>query len=368
MINNFKLENFKCFEKISIEMSSLNVFAGINSMGKSTAIQALLLLRQSYEMGALDKGVYLNGSLVSLGTGYDILYRNSQSETISFEVKTDNLEFCNKYKYEKDSDFQEISKTSLCMKDIRRENLFGDNFAYVSAERRGPKKYYNNSYHEIFVKNQVGTQGEYFASYLTERGTTEKVKNTSALHQKVKSDLLIYQMEAWMSEISPGIHFNPKKYQEAGLVNLEYTILAEPYSPVNVGFGLSYVAPVVLALLKAQKGDLIILENPEAHLHPKGQRKMGELISCVAAGGVQVIVETHSDHLLNGIRLAVKKHQISRFDIRINYFYYKKIDDPKIGEIMKHEKCSPMIMDNGSFTDWPDGFFDEWDKALEELF
>lgn len=368
MIKYIILENFKCFEELNIEMSTLNVFAGINSMGKSTVIQALLLLRQSYEMGALDRGLYLNGSLASLGTGYDILYRNSQSETISLEIKTDNLDFCNKYKYEKDSDFQELLNTSLCMEDLHRENLFGNNFAYVSAERSGPKKYYINSYHEIYVKNQVGTQGEYFASYLTERGTNEKVKNTLVLHPNVKSDLLIYQMEAWMSELSPSIHFNPKKYQEAGLVNLEYTILAEPHSPVNVGFGLSYVAPIVLALLKAQKGDLVILENPEAHLHPKGQRKLGELISCVAAGGVQIIVETHSDHLLNGIRLAVKKHQISRLDIRLNYFYCKIIDDPKIGEIMRHEKCSPMIMDNGSLTDWPDGFFDEWDKALEELF
>lgn len=368
MIKNIKLENFKCFEELDVEMSLLNVFAGINSMGKSTAIQALLLLRQSYEMGSLDRGIYLNGDLVSLGTGYDILYRNSQSETISLGIRTDNIEFCNRYKYKKDSDFQKISNEFIYGKEIERENLFGNNFAYVSAERRGPQKYYTSSYHEIYEKNQVGTQGEYFVGYLSERGRTEKIENPLVLHPTVDSDLLIYQMGAWMSEISPDIHLNPKKYQEAGLVSLGYTILTEPYTPVNVGFGLSYVAPIVLALLKARKGDLVILENPEAHLHPRGQRKMGELISRVSAGGVQVIVETHSDHLLNGIRLAVKTSKIHRLDIRLNYFYRTMFKDLKIGNIMKHEKCSPMIMDDGSLTDWPDGFFDEWDKALEELF
>lgn len=54
--------------------------------------------------------------------------------------------------------------------------------------------------------------------------------------------------------------------------------------------------------------------------------------------------------------------------IRLNYFFSELMDDGKLGQTIKHEKCSPMIMEDGSLSDWPEGFFDEWDKALEELF
>lgn len=368
MLNNLILHNFKCFEDLNIEMKALNVFAGINSMGKSTAIQALLLLRQAYEMNSLNKGIYLNGPLTNLGTGYELLYRNSQTDRIGIDVKSDCGDLSNEYEYAKESDFQKRTTSNTDADKINKINLFGKNFSYVSAERMGPQKFYSSSYHEIIDENNVGVQGEYWAAYIAERGLTEKVTNVSVLHKGMKSDILIYQMEAWMSELSPGIQLRPKKYQEAGIVSLEYTINADSHTPMNVGFGLSYVAPIVLALLKAQKDDLVIIENPEAHLHPRGQRVLGELVARASAGGVQILVETHSDHLLNGVRLAVKKDVISRKDVRLNYFFVKEIEDRSFGKVIKHEKCSPMIMEDGSLSDWPEGFFDEWDKALEELF
>ena len=98
MIRYLRLKNFKCFGDLQLEMSYLNVYAGINSMGKSTAIQALLLLRQAYEMGSLKKGIYLNGDLTRLGTGYDLLYRNSQSDEITISLDMDEIKFCNVYK------------------------------------------------------------------------------------------------------------------------------------------------------------------------------------------------------------------------------------------------------------------------------
>ena len=95
---------------------------------------------------------------------------------------------------------------------------------------------------------------------------------------------------------------------------------------------------------------------------------MAELIARAAAGGVQIIIETHSDHILNGIRLSVKQGVIPRDEIRLNYFYQTVETDFALGERVIHQKCSPVIMEDGSLSDWPDGFFDEWDKALDELF
>lgn len=368
MIRELKIKNIKCFNELNVELEALNVLAGINSMGKSTMIQVLLLLRQAYEMNAIDKGLHLNGDVVTIGSGYDLMNRNSDEDCMKMELLINHECVFWEYEYDGNSDYQRVKKTNINLHDMSNINLFKPSFSYISAERLGPQRFYMQSYHKVFEKNEVGSKGELFADYLSERGLVDKIVNKMVLHPNCDSDLLIYQTEAWLSEISPGIHISAKKYKEAGIIGMEYNVFSEKYSPINVGFGISYVAPIVVSLLKASKGDLIILENPEAHLHPKGQRKMGELIARAAAGGVQIIVETHSDHLLNGIRLAVKNNVLSRIDVRLNYFYQEIQENKKIGKQVVHKKISPAILDDGRLSSWPDGFFDEWDKALDELF
>lgn len=270
MINNLTIKNFKCFEHLNIELSNLNVFAGINSMGKSTVIQAILLLRQSFEMGTIDKGLHLNGELTQIGTGFDLMYRNSDKDEVSIELSAEGNSTFWKYKYNKDSDYQSIESTNINQEIIERTNIFSPTFSYISAERIGPQRYYKQSYHEIYERNQVGFKGELFADYLAKRGLEDKVENKNVLFDEETNEHLLYQTEKWLSVISPGIHINPKQYQEAGLVGIEYKVYGSDYTPVNVGFGLSYVVPIIVSLLKAKPGDLVIIENPEAHLHPKG--------------------------------------------------------------------------------------------------
>lgn len=108
-------------------------------------------------------------------------------------------------------------------------------------------------------------------------------------------------------------------------------------------------------------GDLILLENPEAHIHPAGQRMLGELIAAAGAGGAQIIVETHSDHVINGIRLAVKNGKIAKEQTRI-FFFYKDIQ-----EGYEHKMACPEMDEDGRIDIWPEGFLDEWDHALMEL-
>ena len=138
----------------------------------------------------------------------------------------------------------------------------------------------------------------------------------------------------------------------------------ESTNALNMGFGVSYSLPIVVALLSAREGDILVLENPEAHLHPRGQRKIGELVALAAANGVQIFMETHSDHVLNGIRLSVRNKKILSDKVKINYFYEYLSEEG----IQKHEKTSPEIFEDGSLSNWPEGFFDEWDKAIDELF
>ena len=358
MLNAIYLENFKCFDKIHLELSKLNVLSGVNNMGKSTIIQSLLLLRQAYDNNNINECLQLNGELLNLGTGHDVLNRYSNDDTIKFSINYNNECLTWEYQYEKNNPNLKLKNPLPMQNELSNINIFSDKFEYISADRLGPRRYYKENYSANTI-NRMGYRGEYFPIYLQEN-KYKVIENDKIINSSSLSKSIIYNFEAWMSELSPGIKVQPKGYRSAGIVGISYN----ENNPLNVGFGLSYTAPIILSLLKASEGDLIILENPEAHLHPKGQRILGELISKACAGGVQIILETHSDHVLNGIRLSVKQNILDKHDVRLNFFYQ---DKKEADSIVKHCKSSPVILDDGSISRWPDGFFDEWDKALDKL-
>jgi predicted ATPase len=131
------------------------------------------------------------------------------------------------------------------------------------------------------------------------------------------------------------------------------------FRSTNVGFGLTHVLPVLVACLASKPGSLILIENPEAQLHPQGQVAIGKLLARVAAFGVQVIIETHSDHILNGIRLAVKNGELPPEKACFHFF-----TRTSKGNL---ERLSPIIDRNGLMSEWPSGFFTQWDDTLVEL-
>ena len=143
------------------------------------------------------------------------------------------------------------------------------------------------------------------------------------------------------------------------------------FKPQNVGLGISYVLPVLVTLLTSWPGAIIIIENPEAHIHPRGQAKLGELIARAAAFGVQLFVETHSDHVINGVRVAVRDGILKPEDVNIAFFERRPhqvlgVDGEICTEI--YSEINPIRVDNnGMLSDYPKGFLDEWDNQLEEL-
>jgi predicted ATPase len=89
---------------------------------------------------------------------------------------------------------------------------------------------------------------------------------------------------------------------------------------------------------------------------------MGELLALAASCGVQVVIETHSDHVLNGIRLAVHGGKLEPEDVQLHYFQRQEKQGQAFTEVV-----SPRIDRNGRIDNWPDGFFDEWEKNLITL-
>ena len=371
MLTNISVKNLKCFEKFSLELKNLNLFSGINSMGKSTLIQALLLLRQASEQDALEKGIYLNGKYTTIGSGKELLYYNASENYISISLESEDVKQEFTYCYKGEADFLEREKLEgFDFLDEKRNGLFGIGFAYIAADRLGPQSSYHKSYYEVWEHDRLGIHGEYAVHYLAAH-ENDRVANKSVLYPGEENTRLLRQVECWMGEITPGISFRKEDYGHSNLIGLTVhqasTVEAEYFSIPNVGFGISYAFPIVLALVKAKPGDLVILENPEAHLHPKGQRKIGELIAHAAAGGVQIIVETHSDHILNGIRLAVKKEVIEPDKVNLVYFTRRTMIENGNLKIYPFVE-QPQIRIDGRLSFWPDGFFDEWDKAIDEMF
>jgi predicted ATPase len=375
MITSLHLLNFKPFANQLLEFKKLTLFSGLNSTGKSSVMQSLLLLRQSYQQGLLPKkGLALNGDLVNIGTAQDALFEGAKEDLIGFEIVWENnSEGRWRFKYDKEVDVLNIDSAPVSS-EVYKSNLFGNNFHYLQAERIGPRPFNEMSDYQVRQLGQLGIKGEYAAHFLAINGQTA-IPNSSLSHPEVKlktrqkdqstaqSMDLIDQVEAWMGEVSPGTRLKIDAKSDVDLMSFQYSYGdSNPYRATNVGFGISYTLPIIVAALASTPGTIILIENPEAHLHPKGQVKMGELLALAASGGVQVVIETHSDHVLNGIRLAVHGGKLDPKDVQLHYFQRQKKEGQAVTEVI-----SPKIDRNGRIDRWPDGFFDEWDNSLEIL-
>jgi len=364
MIQVIGIKNFKSIKEVQIETKSLNLLMGLNGMGKSSFIQSLLLLMQSDK---LEQNIFdLKGSLVQIGQGRDALYQYANEEQIEFLIYFSNDIVYNwKLKYQSDKD----KLTAIKGYDSPQMEIFRNltkNFQFISAERIGPQDLYDASSIIVSDKKHIGLNGEFTAYYLNVFGY-EYVVNEKMRHLKAISNKLIEQVNAWLGEISPGISINTKYLPEIDKVILDYQFKighgeTNSFKPKNVGFGITYVLPIIVALLCAESGKIIVIENPESHIHPHGQAQLGRLMALAAANGAQLFVETHSDHILNGIRVAIKATDIPKQDVNIMFFdkitsnqeQYSRITEIKVDE-------------KGELSEYPIDFLDEWNNQLLNL-
>ncbi len=369
MIKEIRLKNFKCFEDETVGLDSLNLWTGLNGMGKSTVIQSLLLLRQNVELGLIqsDEGISLNGEWTQIGNAKDLLYQYFKKQEIGIELAVGDLQPVSwKWDGKTDGDHLPLVEKRGETDGVFKDALFGPKFHYLTAERLGPRVYSETSNYMVINRNQMGVQGEHTVNYLAEyQNSPIPIKELN--HPEASGLTLKEQVNAWMGEIRPGTRIDVTSNLDMSLVGLRYQFLGgrdagNRFRPTNVGFGLSFLLPVLAAVLSSEPGTLLILENPEAHLHPGGQAKIGKLLAIAAANGIQIIVETHSDHILNGIRVAVKKKLIKPEQTNLLFFHGEVIEDQ-----FKHYILNPKIDRNGRIDQWPEGFFDEWDRQLSEL-
>lgn len=368
MISSLSLRNFKAFKFAEIQLKSLTILSGLNGSGKSSVMQAISALRQSSDARCLqdDGGLLLNGELVSLGTGKDVLFEHADDQRISISIRNDDADAAAPSTW----DFLYAEKDNLLpmengpSSDFVAPPLIGG-FQFLSADRAVPAVMFPKSYSDAVRRRFLGVRGQYTVHYLSV--CQDESVSELRLRTNSKSAQLLSQVESWLDCLSPGVGVLAKEVVGADLAQLSFVYggkagigSSNEYRPTNVGFGLTYVLPVVVACLSAKSGDFLMIENPEAHLHPQGQSVMGELLARTAADGVQLLVETHSDHLINGVRKSVKNGLL---DSKLTAFHFFRRESGENGTKVE----TPVVSDGGRFNYWPEGFFDEWDKAVLEL-
>ena len=366
MIKLLRLQNFKCFEDQIFSFRPLTLLTGLNGSGKSSVIQSLLLLRQSYEQEVLieGSGLALNGDLVHIGTAHDALFENAKENIIGFELELENG-VSNQWSFnyeggQENADVLSFAESQSETSSIVGSSLFTKNFHYLQAERVGPRRFFETSDFLVRQQMQLGAAGEYTAHFLSVFEKTS-IFYENLRHPTEPSRILRDQIEAWLGEISPGVRINLTPILNTDTVNLQYSFaLSNQYRSTNVGFGLTYILPILVAVLTSKQGTLLIIENPEVHLHPKGQVPMCGLLARAASCGLQVIIETHSDHVLNGIRLAVHDGKLSPDDVQLHFLQRNAQDG--VAQV-----TSPHMDRDGRIDQWPDDFFDEWEKSLVAL-
>lgn len=374
MINKIVLKNFKTFDDEEFNIAPLTLITGINGMGKSSIIQALLLLKQNYEIKYLQtKNVMLlKQDFIDLESAEDLCYFKADERTVSIAITDENLEskLQNTYLWQLDAsvaDKRDLPYTYSGPDTLDALPLFSSDFIFLEAERWGPRSEYEKRYERTY-NTKLGIQGELTPAFMNNAMNNNLeigIQDMKNEHLPKDSTQLTENVNAWMSQIMKLPVKTATNSISDTKIKLEYKFegyKGKSFSALQVGFGFTFVLPIVTALLQAQKGDLIIIENPEAHLHPAAQVELGLMIAKTVSNGVQVILESHSDHILNSLRLARKTGILSEKDVNLIFAQRDLVSGTGISFINEIK-----IKDSGKLTQRPEYFFDTWDDVLTKL-
>jgi predicted ATPase len=382
MIKEIELVNFKSHKDTKISLSNLTVLCGSNGVGKSSLIQSLLLIREAYLKDKSFDILDLKSNSAKIGTANDVLYEFGLQNSFSLFLKFDTNNYF-KFSYKADKESEKIKSFISLAKEIsyiipitEDMTLFNSNFQYIGAGRLGPQSQYPKDDKIVDVYKQISViegQAEYFVHFLDKNRDLEILSSLYFPSENNHFGDLYTQVTLWQKFIFNGANAEVQDIGKLGYL-LKYSFDAETsigrtsyFDAKNVGFGLTYTLPILVAVLSAKKNSLILIENPESHLHPSGIARLTELFCLASQSGIQIIIETHSDHIINGILVQSKYFEesvgvkgISRQNVKLYQFNRDYAEHSTIAEEVPVEE-------NGRIYDKPLDFFDQIDNDLREL-
>ena len=371
MITRIDIEYFKCFELLKLPLSSLTLLSGSNASGKSSVLQTLVLLHQTMREYEWSTRLMLNGTAIRLGTVSDVIDQVHGRHMFKLSIIDNEITYHWEFTGERDEMSISTDRVSVGEKTVKEpkalryllptseEKITSSltnrlrRLTYITAERLGPREVYTMD--DPQDATIVGSNGEHAVSLLYS-GRDESVLDKLTLPEI--SPTRLRQTSERMRTFFPGCSLDIKQVPHTNVVTLgvRTSDSTEFLRPIHAGFGITQILPIVVATLSAAEGDIILIENPEVHLHPAGQALMGQYLADVARAGIQVIVESHSDHILNGIRRSVKASRLNAEEVTIHFFKPRNLEEPQV--------VSPQLDKSGNIDTWPEGFFDQFDKDM----
>ena len=324
----------------------------MNGTGKTSVIQSILLAREA--ACSPHATISLNGPFgLELGTFEDVLNREA---TDTFSIRIGHGTLVQDFQFHEPENRLQEFYVHVAVSGDAASAFVGEGraFQYLGAERTGPRLLSRKSAVPHRMLN-IGPQGEN-AAQLLDSMSASSIPKERLSDREADTSLLKDEVEAWLSRLTRPIQVDTESFPGIPMVALKYRTEESWLRPTNMGFGVTYALPIVLAGLTADPNGLFLIENPEAHLHPAGQSQVGYFLAQVAASGVQVIVETHSDHVLNGVRRAIGEFELLSPEDAVIHFF--------------DETSRPVSLEftaGGGISHWPPGFFDQFQIDVAAL-
>ena len=233
-------------------------------------------------------------------------------------------------------------------------DLFGRSIKYLGPLRKAPQVLYDPRLRDL----DLGLSGEYTAAILHANSDHQVVPIS---HDESGSVSLRSEVDTWLQRFGLATKALLSDRGRLGIgLRITHIDSQQEVDLTSVGVGVSQILPVIVLCLLAKPGDLIILEQPELHLHPALQQQLGDFLLDCANSGRQLLVETHSEHLVNRLRRRVADPSGA--------------DEDMVGLIFAEQsngvtsfRQSVINAYGGTEPDWPEGFFDVSAREAQAL-
>ena len=378
MIKELQIQRFKGIRNTpKLQIGKINLLTGANGRGKSSLCQVLLTLAQTWDAEAFDALLTNQGKWLGLGSYADVHYAYDSDSTIVFQIQTDDAKD-NSFKLQYD---QSRAKPTLI--ELANAEVNGVSIMDNSGNSMGDFNSDFNSDFDVSLSRLTDypslmalrnihyvSASRLAASYrepLDE--SAEKLRpngsNVLSVLWNHRETGCLKELEDLMNGILDGakIHFDISANELVFTLNSAKDDML--FKPVNVGYGHGYILSVIATLLIAKENDTLIVENPEAHLHPAAQAKlMNVVIDYANRKNLQVFIETHSDHILNTALVAVKDRKLTTDDFQVMFFSGKMNADGHFEATIQNLE----VTNGGHIIDAPSKFFEQYATDLEKLY
>ena len=359
-ISGIAVEGFKAIRKrTEIAFRPLTILAGANSSGKSSILQPALLMKQTLEAPYDPGALLLDGPHVRCTDVGQIFSRfggrsidqfsmsihmlGKQSLTVLFQKQPKGgLDFLGLRQLQLSEDQRKMAKqldaevlTSYAAATAARALRA---ILHVPALRGNPERTYKTT---AVGDEFAGTFEPYVASIIHHWQSTKdiRLKHLGASLQKLG---LTWKIEASrLDDTRVELRVGRLKQKTTGGAR-------DLISIADVGFGVSQCLPVLVALLTARPGQLVYIEEPEIHLHPRAQMALAQVLADAANRGVRVVIETHSSLLLLGVQALVAEGALPPELVALHWFSLTKDGATEVR--------SADLDEAGAFGDWPEDF------------